>query len=224
VILDAGNKSLGAPALSTIRGHDLEALRFDEEHGIFVADASRFIVSKIDVTTSPPTITTVAGIPDVSGADDGAVASAHLLSPIALVFPFAGDDVFYVGDFGATFDTLYSTVRRVSVFEDAVTTIAGAPHGAPRIQDGFGTGALFNDVRRFDTDGINLFIGDTPAIRRMDLATYAVRTIAGGNTSGYADGPGSTALLSAAFGIARGPGGKIFFSDQGNFVVRVLTP
>jgi D-serine deaminase-like pyridoxal phosphate-dependent protein len=39
VILDAGNKSLGAPALSTIRGHDLEALRFDEEHGIFVADA-----------------------------------------------------------------------------------------------------------------------------------------------------------------------------------------
>jgi len=38
VILDAGNKSLGAPALSTIRGHDLTALRFDEEHGIFVAD------------------------------------------------------------------------------------------------------------------------------------------------------------------------------------------
>jgi D-serine deaminase-like pyridoxal phosphate-dependent protein len=39
VIVDAGNKSLGAPALSTIRGHVLEALRFDEEHGIFVADA-----------------------------------------------------------------------------------------------------------------------------------------------------------------------------------------
>jgi D-serine deaminase-like pyridoxal phosphate-dependent protein len=39
VIVDAGNKSLGAPALSTIRGHALEALRFDEEHGIFVADA-----------------------------------------------------------------------------------------------------------------------------------------------------------------------------------------
>jgi len=40
VIVDAGNKSLGAPALSTIRGHDLTALRFDEEHGIFVADGS----------------------------------------------------------------------------------------------------------------------------------------------------------------------------------------
>ena len=40
VIVDAGNKSLGFPALTTIRGHELTALRFDEEHGLFVADAS----------------------------------------------------------------------------------------------------------------------------------------------------------------------------------------
>jgi D-serine deaminase-like pyridoxal phosphate-dependent protein len=37
VIVDAGNKSVGAPALTTIKGHDLENFRFDEEHGIFVA-------------------------------------------------------------------------------------------------------------------------------------------------------------------------------------------
>jgi D-serine deaminase-like pyridoxal phosphate-dependent protein len=36
IIVDAGNKSMGAPALATIRGHDLPVLRFDEEHGIFV--------------------------------------------------------------------------------------------------------------------------------------------------------------------------------------------
>lgn len=40
VIVDAGNKSLGAPALTTIRGHDLTAMRFDEEHGLFIANAS----------------------------------------------------------------------------------------------------------------------------------------------------------------------------------------
>jgi D-serine deaminase-like pyridoxal phosphate-dependent protein len=39
VIVDAGNKSLGAPALSTMRGHGLTAMRFDEEHGIFIADS-----------------------------------------------------------------------------------------------------------------------------------------------------------------------------------------
>jgi len=39
VIVDAGNKSLGAPALTSMRGHDLTAMRFDEEHAIFVANA-----------------------------------------------------------------------------------------------------------------------------------------------------------------------------------------
>ena len=40
VVLDAGNKSIGAPALARIVGHDLASHRFDEEHGIFVADAT----------------------------------------------------------------------------------------------------------------------------------------------------------------------------------------
>lgn len=40
VVLDAGNKSIGAPGLARIVGHDLVNHRFDEEHGIFVADAA----------------------------------------------------------------------------------------------------------------------------------------------------------------------------------------
>lgn len=37
VIVDAGNKSIGAPDLVTIRGHDLVNHRYDEEHGVFAA-------------------------------------------------------------------------------------------------------------------------------------------------------------------------------------------
>lgn len=38
VIVDAGNKSVGAPSLATIAGRpDLQNFRFDEEHGIFAA-------------------------------------------------------------------------------------------------------------------------------------------------------------------------------------------
>ena len=37
VILDAGNKSMGAPSLSSIIDYDLPVLRFDEEHGVFEA-------------------------------------------------------------------------------------------------------------------------------------------------------------------------------------------
>ncbi len=40
VIFDAGNKSLAAPALTTIVGHDLPILRVDEEHAIFIAGAN----------------------------------------------------------------------------------------------------------------------------------------------------------------------------------------
>jgi D-serine deaminase-like pyridoxal phosphate-dependent protein len=40
VVVDAGNKSIGAPGLVRMVGHDLVNHRFDEEHGIFVADAS----------------------------------------------------------------------------------------------------------------------------------------------------------------------------------------
>jgi D-serine deaminase-like pyridoxal phosphate-dependent protein len=37
VIVDAGNKSIAAPADVTIAGHPHEVVRFDEEHGIFAA-------------------------------------------------------------------------------------------------------------------------------------------------------------------------------------------
>jgi D-serine deaminase-like pyridoxal phosphate-dependent protein len=39
VIVDAGNKSVAAPADVTMAGHDLEPVRFDEEHGVFAAPA-----------------------------------------------------------------------------------------------------------------------------------------------------------------------------------------
>ena len=38
VVLDAGNKSIGAPDIARIVDHDLVNFRFDEEHGIFVAN------------------------------------------------------------------------------------------------------------------------------------------------------------------------------------------
>lgn len=41
VIVDAGNKSMGAPALASIVGHDdLRNFRFDEEHGIFATTST----------------------------------------------------------------------------------------------------------------------------------------------------------------------------------------
>ena len=47
VVVDAGNKSIGAPDAVTIHGHDLHVLRFDEEHGIFAGDGSSLSVGDV---------------------------------------------------------------------------------------------------------------------------------------------------------------------------------
>ena len=80
--------------------------------------------------------------------------------------------------------------------------------------------------RRAVSDGTSLFIGDAFSVRRLDLNTNAVVTIAGDmTTSGFADGLGGAARFNAAFGVARdGRKGTIYIADQGNFAIRKLTP
>jgi D-serine deaminase-like pyridoxal phosphate-dependent protein len=43
VIVDAGNKSVAAPSDVTMVGHDLEPVRFDEEHGVFAAPSGSIL-------------------------------------------------------------------------------------------------------------------------------------------------------------------------------------
>ena len=84
---------------------------------------------------------------------------------------------------------------------------------------------LFVQSRRATSDGSSLFIGDSTAVRRMDLSTSAVVTIMGGQTSGSADGVGTAALVYGPFGISRNAtSGALYLADQGNFTIRVLTP
>src|SRR5207245_9720711 len=103
---------------------------------------------------------------------------------------------------------------------------AGAPPAVCRPTAGLGTRALFARPRRAVSDGSSLLIGDAFSVRRMDLATNAVVTIAGDMTRfGFADGAGGVARFNAAFGIARDSrSGTIYVADQGNFAIRKLTP
>ncbi len=210
------------PAVSPLGAQDLDvAVRGTD---VYAADATRFVVWKVAFAFTPPVISLVAGVPDSPGSDDGAVASAHLLGPNGLVFPFVGNDIFYLVDTNIFIG--YGLIRRISLGEDSVTTVAGAPQTGFVSTDGLGTQALFAQPRRAVSDGSSLFIGDAFSVRRMDLATNAVVTIAGDMTSfGFADGAGGVARFNAAFGIARDSrSGAIYVADQGNFAIRKLTP
>ena len=211
-----------SPGASTLGDQDLDlAVRGTD---VYTADSTHFAVWKVAFASSPPVITPVVGVPDSPGSDDGTVAGAHFLGPTGLVFPFVGDDLFYLVD--QNLFVGYGLIRRISLLENSVLTVAGAPQAGFVSTDGLGTQALFAQARRAVSDGSSLFIGDAFSVRRLDLATNAVVTIAGDmTTSGFADGVGGAARFNAAFGVARDShNGSIYIADQGNFAIRKLTP
>ncbi len=197
---------------------------------IYLVDGGNSVISKIPLTGAP-TVTVVAGISGNAGFNDGTLTTARF-SPVGIVFPFSTDDVFFVLDNGNTAPDGFSggfwgTVRRVAPVSNSVFTVAGAPQTGNLIRDGVGANALFVQPRRAVSDGSSLFIGDSTAVRRMDLSAFpaTVVTIAGGNTAGSTDGVGTAALVNAPFGVSRNAAsGALYLSDQGNFTIRVLTP
>jgi len=210
------------PGVSTLGDQDLDLVVRGTD--VYAADSTHFAVWKVALASSPPVISLVVGVPDSPGTDDGTVAGAHLAGPNGLVFPFVGDDLFYLVD--TDIFVGYGLIRRISLLEDSVLTVAGAPQVGFVSTDGLGRQALFAQPRRAVSDGTSLFIGDVFSVRRMDLATNAVVTIAGDmTTAGFADGVAGAARFSAAFGITRdGRNGVLYVADQGNFAIRKLTP
>lgn len=58
----------------------------------------------------------------------------------------------------------------------------------------------------------------------LDPATDSIRTVAGGNAAGLADGRGNAARLSEPAGLCAGPGGTIFVADTNNSAIRRASP
>src|SRR5215472_11867038 len=76
--------------------------------------------------------------------------------------------------------------------------------------------------------GENLYIADTinHRIRLVHASTGLIYTIAGNGRKGFSGdgGPALAAELSFPSGIAVDRSGRVYFSDQGNNRIRVLTP
>jgi len=176
-----------------------------EGNDLYVTDPVKFLVWK--VTGSPLTAIAVAGN-GTSGTTDAALLSAQFLGPQAVVFSDASDN-FLVADSGSLDGTNFFGLLR-SVSSTAVLTFAGNPHMGT-MMDGLRLNAFFPAPRRMVSDGISVFIADQNAVRRYDIATGAVVTVA--------------ASLNGASGIARNSASKaLYVADTGGKAIRVLTP
>ncbi len=174
---------------------------------VFVVDTGNHTIRKI---TSAGTVATLAGNPGVSGITDGAGTAARFTNPQGIVA--VGTDL-YVADAGN------HAIRKVTS-AGAVTTFAGSTAGIQDFVDGTGTVARFRTPKGIATDGTSLFVADTGnhAIRKINIVTGAVTTLAGTGVTGYANSP---AQFNAPEGVAV-IGISLYVADTGNHAVRKI--
>lgn len=105
----------------------------------------------------------------------------------------------------------------------SVSTFAGSTSGHVNAT---GTSAKFNSPEGITTDGTSLYVSDTGnnAIRKIDISTGAVSSVAGpvpaGSTSGYTnDSTSSSARFDSPRGITS-DGANLFVIDKNNETVR----
>jgi sugar lactone lactonase YvrE len=190
-----------------------EGITIDSASNLYVADTGNNIVRKI---TPLGVVTTVAGTPGTTGAQDGTGAAAQFNSPEALTADALGN--LYIAD------TFNNTIRKVTP-AGVVTTIAGTA-GVFGNQNGPASTALFGRCYGITVDSAgNLYVIDVgnQSVRRI-TAQLTVSTIAGSGATGYADGTRDNAQFSNPSGVTLDTAGNVYVGDYGNSTVRKITP
>ena len=115
---------------------------------------------------------------------------------------------------------------RRSLSEEAqVTTLAGSDSCA--FADGTGAAASFDNPYgvAISRDGTTMYVSDlvNHRIRKIDVATAAVTTLAGSGSAGYADGTGVAASFNYQYAVALSPDDTtLYVADESNHRIRTI--
>jgi trimeric autotransporter adhesin len=188
------------------------------------------------VVASTGIIETVAGQFVTSfGGDNGPAVDALFWDPVPSAVDRSGN--LYIADYEN------SRVRMVTAATGIVTTVAGSGACATEVppfnvlvcQSGFGgDGGPAKDATldyaasvALDLSG-NLYIADTinHRIRWVAVSSGLIYTIAGNGVNGFSgdEGPALTAEISFPVSVAVDQSGRVYFADENNNRIRVLTP
>lgn len=126
---------------------------------------------------------------------------------------------------GNIYTAISSTIRKTTP-GGVMTTLAGV-EGAQGTADGTGAQARFFSVASLAVDSMgNVYVTDAGAVRKVSPAGV-VTTLAGrvnAGPSGLVDGVVSEARFFFPRGIAVDSVGNLYVADQGNYVIRKITP
>ena len=191
----------------------VDSVRTDSAGNIYVGDGSN-TVRKI---TPTGVVTTVAGIANVTGSQDGPAASATFNDIGGVAVDSSG--TIYVADSGNY------TIRKITT-SGVVSTLAGYA-GLQASVDGTGSAARFYDPENLAVDAagdIWVADGQGDTIREVTPAGV-VATFAGeAGTPGFANGNGTAAQFNNVLGIAVDASGNLYVGDGGNNAIRKITP
>ncbi len=192
------------------------AVALDAGGNLYVADSANHRVRKVDARSGK--ISTVAGTGAAGFSGDGRVGwSASLRSPEGLAFDRDGN--LYVAD------SENDRIRRVKAGTGVIETIAGTGHAGFGGDGGPASGALLALPRALAVDAAGrLLVADSMnhRVRRIDLATLVITTLAGNGIPGSAGdgGPATAASLNEPVALAVGAAGDVFVAERGGHRVR----
>ncbi|WP_162604720.1 fibronectin type III domain-containing protein [Geomonas edaphica] len=192
------------------------AARFDTPRGIttdgtnlYVTDSGNNAIRKFDPVSGA--VTTFAGTLGSRGFLDGIGTVARFYAPRGIA---SDGSSLYVAD------TYNNVIRKISIADASVSTIAGTKIKGSN--DGVGPGASFFYPYGITCDGPNLYVTDTcnHTIRKIVIASMQVTTLAGRpGFSGSADGPGGDAGFYYPDGILS-DGTSLYVCDTSNYTIR----
>ncbi len=196
-------------------------LAIDDAGNIFIADYYNSRIRKVDAATG--IISTIAGtgVASYSG-DGGAATNAGIPYPNSICVDKQGN--LYVSE---SLSSNSCRIRKVNAGTGIISTIAGNNAYAHS-----GDGGLAVNASLFDPSGVmvdasgNVYISqyDDSRIRKIDVATGVINTIAGTGVNGFSgdNGLAVNATLRSPVGLAIDNAGDLLICDNFNLRIRKL--
>ena len=192
---------------------------FDEEGNLYVSVPGESKIRRVDFFTGD--ITDAAGTDEIGFSGDGKLATnARISNPTGMVIDANGNLYFS--------DTGNDRIRKIDTKTGIIITIAGT--GKKKTTK---DGMLAIDTNLSNPLGLavdkvgNLFYVDRGSnrIRKIDITTNIVTTIAGTGKSGFSgdEGPANQAKLANPTGIAFDKAGNLYVVDRGNNRIRKIS-
>ena len=210
----AGFSGDGGPAAQA-RINSPGGMARDAAGNLYIADTDNHRIRKIDVLG---TISTVAGTGTAGFSGDAAAATAAQLNfPRGLDADEAGN--LYIAD------TSNHRIRKIDVSTGNISTVAGTGAAGYGGDSAAATAAQLNFPRDVDVDREgNLYIADTNnhRIRRVDVATGNISTVAGTGVAGDSGtgGLATAGQLNYPYDVLVTGSGALYIADTFNNCVR----